>query len=172
MASVYERYYERQPSAVKVIVVAGLGLLGYSLYRTIKRNRDERDASQAAAAAASEIQALINAGIQPSYSDSEYSNFTHALVEAMNGCGTDEDSIFRVFQAMRNDIDIRKLIIAFGVQYYQPCAASSPISYAMWQLNDKSYGGDLATWLSYDLNSSDISAINNILSERGIDYQF
>jgi len=58
------------------------------------------------------------------------------------------------------------------VQYYRPCAASQPISYIRWQLDSSAFGGDLATWLSYDLSSSDIADINQILSERGTDFQF
>lgn len=172
MASVYERYYERQPGAVKVIVVAGLGLLGYSLYRSIKRNIDEKNARQAADAAGGELAQLAAAGVYPTYTESEFYNFVHTLAEAMNGCGTDESAIFDVFSKMRNAADVRKLVVSFDIQYYRPCAASDPISYGIYQFNDKAYGGDLATWLSYDLSSSDIARINSILSSKGIEYQF
>ena len=172
MASVYDKYYENQPSAVKVIVVAGLGLLGYSVYRTFKRDQDEKNASQAAAAAKSELQALAAQGIYPSYNDSQYEIYVNTLVQSMGGCGTDEGMIYQVFGSMRNAADIRKLIIAFGVQYYQPCVWTSPVSYAVWQVNDKAYGGDIATWLSYDLGDSEIAKVNSILRTNGIDLQF
>lgn len=168
----YEKYYERQPGAVKVIAVAGIALLGYSLYRTYKRKQDEKDASQAAQNAASELATLANQGITPSYTDSQYSSFVNVLVQAMTGCGTDEDQVYDVFRKMHNDADIRKLIIAFGVQYYEPCVWTSPVSYAIWQANDHAYGGDLATWLGYDLTTSEIGKINQILAGSGINYQF
>lgn len=172
MASVYDKYYERQPPAVKVIVVAGLGLLGYAVYRSIRRKQDEANALLAAQAANQELQQLQNQGVVATYGDSQFQVFADKLVQAMAGCGSDEDQIYQVFSAMRNEADIRKLIVIFGVRYYQPCAATSPISYAIWQFNDKAYGGDLSTWLSYDLSASEISYINSILRGRGINYQF
>lgn len=153
------------------LVVAGAGA-GFLIYNAIKKRADEKRASQAAQQASGETAALISQGIQPSYSDSQYSNFVHILTEAMNGCGTDEDSIYAIFDHMANEVDIRKLITAFGVQYYQPCAASQPLSYLRWQWDDQAYGGDLATWLGYDLSTDEISHINSILSSKGINYRF
>ena len=172
MASVYDKYYERQPPAVKIIVVAGLGLLGYSIYRSIKHNQDEKDAAKAAAAAAGELAQLAAQGIHPTYDDSQFYVFINSLVQAMTGCGTDESAIYQVFRQMRNEADIRRLIQLFGVQYYQPCVWTSPVSYSIWQVNDKAYGGDLATWLSYDLSDSEISNINNVLKGNGLTFQF
>lgn len=172
MASVYDKYYEQQPPAVKVIVVAGLGLLGYSIYRSIKHNQDEKNAAQAAAAATGELARLVSQGVLPSYDDSQFYVFVNTLVQAMTGCGTDETMVYQVFRQMQNEADIRKLIQSFGVQYYQPCVWTSPVSYAVWQVNDKAYGGDLATWLSYDLSQSEISNINSILKGNGLSFQF
>lgn len=172
MASVYDKYYEQQPPMVKIIVVAGLGLLGYSLYRSIKRARDLRDAQQSAQAAVTEIEMYAQQGYEASYTDSEYYGFVDALVQAMNGCGTDEEKILEVFRKMRNPVDIRRLIIAFGVQYYQPCSVTEFIEYLRWQVDRKAYGGDLATWLNFDLSASYIADINQILSARATDYQF
>lgn len=171
MSSAFDKF-NQQPPAVKVLVVAGAGLAGYAIYRAIKKNMDESKARKAAEAAGGEIVSYQNSGYQASYSDSQYYSFANALAEAMNGCGTDEDTILEIFRKMRNPIDIRKLIIAFGVQYYRPCAASQPISYLRWQFDSQAYGGDLATWLAYDLSAGYIEEINQILSERGTDFQF
>lgn len=172
MASVYDKYYERQPPAVKVIVAAGVGLLGYSIYQAVKRNKEEKDAAKAAAAAALELAALAAQGVYPSYGDSQFYVFVNTLVQSMTGCGTDESMIYQVFRQIRNEADIRRLIQLFGVQYYQPCVWTSPVSYTVWQVNDKAYGGDLATWLSYDLGQTEISNINSILKGNGLTFQF
>jgi hypothetical protein len=172
MASVYDKYYERQPTVVKVIVAAGLGLVGYSIYQSVKRAKEEKEALKAAEAASLELQALANQGIIPSYNDSQFQVYVNELVQAMTGCGTNEDSVYHVISAMQNEADVRKLIVAFGVRYYQPCSFESPISFAIWQLNDQAYGGDLATWLAYDLNAGEIDYINSILSGKGISYRF
>lgn len=172
MASVYEKYYERQPAAVKVIAVAGLALTGYLVYRANKKKQDLNQANQAGQLANSELATLSQQGVYPSYSDSQFQVFVDALVQAMTGCDTDEDSIYNVFRQLRNEADVRKLITQFGVQFYQPCAWSSPISYSIWQFDDQHYGGGLATWLGYDLSSDNISEINGILMSNGINYQF
>lgn len=172
MASAYDKYYERQPPAVKIIVVAGLGLLGYSIYRSIKRDQDERRALEAARAAATELAGLANQGVYPSYNDSQFYVFVDTLMQAMTGCGTDEAMIYQVFRQIKNEADIRRLIQLFGIQYYQPCVWTSWLSYTIWQFNDKAYGGDLGTWLSYDLSQSEINNINSILKGNGVSFQF
>jgi hypothetical protein len=172
MASVYEKYYERQPAAVKVIAVAGLALGGYLLYRANKKAADLKQANEAGTLANNELAVLAQQGVHPSYSDSQFQVFVDTLVQAMTGCGTDEDSIYSVFHQLRNEADIRKLIAQFGVQFYQPCVWTSPISYSIWQVDDQHYGGGLATWLGYDLSSDNISEINGILRSNGINYQF
>lgn len=172
MASLYDKYYERQPGAVKVIVVAGVGLLGYSLYRAWKKNQDEADANHAADQANAELQLLEQQGITPTLSLSEFENMSQTIVTAVDGCGTDEDAIFSVFNRLSNDADVRQLIKTFGIRYTQPCSITSPISYALWLANDKAFGGPLNIFLRYDLSDSDIATINSILRQRGIAYQF
>lgn len=172
MASVYDKYYEQQPSAVKVIVVAGLGLLGYSIYRSIKRKQEERDLLKAAQAANSELAQLANQGIHPSYTDSQFEQFCVKIDGAVAGCGTDEEAIYDVFRAMRNEADIRKLVSIFGVRYFTPCVYSDPVSYSIWLANHQAYPGDLASFLSTDLSTGDINEINSILRGNGIEYQF
>ena len=172
MASVYDKYYERQPSAVKVIVVAGLGLLGYSVYRHFKRQQEERELLRAAQSANSELAQLASQGITPSYSDSQFEAFCVKIDGAVAGCGTDEEAILSVFSAMKNEADVRKLVSTFGVRYYTPCAYSDPVSYSIWLVNHQAYPGDLASFLAADLDSSDIADINEVLRSNGIEYQF
>lgn len=171
MASVY-REFDRQPPIVKGVVVIGIGLLGWSIYNSIKKKQDEKDATQAAQQAKKELEVLKSQGAGPTYSESQFLNWSDRLVQAMTGCGTDEDTIFSIFNSMRNEADVRQLIVSFGLRYYQPCAATSPVSYAIWQFNDEAYGGELGTWLGYDLSDSDIANINAILHSKGIAYQF
>ncbi len=170
MASVYERYYERQPPAVKIIAAAGIALLGFSVYRSWRRNQDLKDANKAAELATAELQQLATQGIRPTLTDLQFENMSQAIVEAINGCGTDEDAIFGVFRQLNNSADIRKLIAVFGVRHYRPCAATDPVSYSIWLANDEAFGGTLVTLLHYDLSDSDIGEINSIMSGKGIDF--
>lgn len=172
MASVYEKYYERQPAAVKVIAVAGVALLGYTLYRKFKNEADIKEANQAANLAAGELAQLAQQGVRPTLSLSQFENFSQTIVTAIDGCGTDEDAIYNVFEQLNNDADIRQLIMTFGVRYTQPCAATAPISYSIWLVNDKAFGGPLGAFLRYDLSDTEIGHVNSILRGRGINYQF
>lgn len=171
MASAYNEF-NRQPPVVKGVVVVGLGLIGWGIYRAIKKEKDRKEATQAAAQAQAELDQMAAQGVRPSYPVSQYLTYADRLVQAMNGCGTNEDLVYSVFNAMKNDADVLQLIASFGLRYYTPCALSDPVSYAIWQFNDKAYGGELATWLSYDLSDSEIGNINSILQAKGIHYQF
>lgn len=165
-------FYAKYKTTINVAVAVGAVFVGYSVYQNNKKKAEEAKANAAGQLANSELAALAAQGIVPTYTDSQFMVFVDSLVQAMTGCGTDEDMIYNVFRQMKNDADIRKLIALFGVQYYQPCAWTSPISYAIWQVNDQAYGGGLSTWLSYDLSASAIEDINSILKGKHINYQF
>lgn len=171
MASVYAKF-DKQPPVVKGVVVVGAGLLAWGIYKAVKKEKDRKEATQAAAQAAAELQELLSQGVKPSYPISQFLTYADRLVQAMGGCGTDEQTVYSIFAAMQNDADVLQLITSFGLRYYTPCAVSDPVSYAIWQFNDHAYGGELATWLSYDLSDSEVHKINTILQGKGIKFQF
>ncbi len=72
------------------------------------------------------------------------------LHKAMSGAGTDEDAIYAVFQNQQTRSDVLSLISAFG-------------------LRD---GETLGEWLSSDLSASELRKVNQILEDKGINYQF
>ncbi len=168
--------YRQAPPLAKNILVAGSALLvvggGWLLYRSVKKAQEIKDANKAGQAAANDLENLRRRGIYPTYNDTTLENFAAGLVQAMNGCGTDEEMIYEIFDALRNDADLLRLEMLFGVRFYEPCAASSPLSYLVWQFDDKAYGGDLPTWLSYDLGAGEIANINSILAGNGLTIQF
>lgn len=176
MANKVKNFYSELPPWGKgVIAVGGVALVLYIVYngyRRVKGASDVREAGQVADAAKKEILALQSKGIRPSYSATQYESFALKLAEAMNGCGTTEESIMQVFGAMKNKADVLSLISSFGVRFYQPCAATQPISYARYLFDDKLFGGNLQTWLEYDLSSGNIKKINALLSQKNIDFQF
>lgn len=174
--SFYEKYYKDQPGWAKgvtnVVVVGGVAFALYRWYQSDKKRKDLAAANAAAQLAATELEKLIAQGTYPSYYDSQYENLSQQLVEAMNGCGTDEQKVYNVFRQLQNDADMLKLLVQFGVRFYTPCASSQPISYALWLWDSQRFGGPISTWLGYDLTSGEISKINAILRDRGINYQF
>jgi len=176
MANKVTEYYNGLPSwskgVVAVIGIAAVALVGYSIYAGSKRRRDLKEASKASEEAKKEVEDLKREGIVASYTPSQYEVFSQKLVQAMDSCGTSEESVYSVFRSMKNKADVLSLISAFGVRYYQPCPTTNPVSYSKWLFNDKAYGGGLATWLEYDLTASEIKKINDILAGNRIQYNF
>jgi hypothetical protein len=168
-------YSELPPWGKGAIAVGGVVIVGFIIYTTYSRVRRRsalKEANVISDKAKQEITALQSKGIRPSYTPSQYESYSISLAEAMNGCGTTEETVFSVFNGMKNKADVLSLINAFGVRSYRPCAASQPISYTRWLFDNDAFGGTLPTWLEYDLSASDKEKINEILSSKKIDFQF
>ncbi len=160
----------------KAILVIGTGaivtIVGFKIYNGIKSKKEEKDANKAGEIANSELGDLSKQGVDPTMSDSQFEGMAQSLVQAMNGCGTDEAMIYSVFSKIKNEADVRKMIAVFGVRYYEPCPLEAPASYTKYLFDDKAFGGGLPTWLSYDLSDTEIAKINAILKTNGLTYQF
>lgn len=168
--------YSGLPSWARGVVAVGgmvvVGFIVYNAYRKMAKKKSLEEDMAYSKNAKAEIVILQSKGVKPSYSGTQYESFVLKLVEAMNGCGTTTDSVNSVFDAMKNKADVLKLIEVFGVRYYRPCPATDPLSYARYMYDEKSFGGNLQTWLEYDLTASEIRHINEILSAKQIDFKF
>ena len=168
--------YNNLPDWAKGAVAVGglliVGIFGYKIYQDVKRKRDLKEANQAADEADKELSKLSIQGVKPTISISQATTLAQSLVQAMNGCGTDEKKMYGVFDQLKNDADVYLLIKQFGVRYYTPCAATNPVSYAKYLYNDKSFGGDIGTWMGYDLTGAEIQKINSILAKKKILFRF
>lgn len=90
-----------------------------------------------------------------SYPDSNYVLLANKLFTAMYGYGTDEEAIYSVFRLMKNDLDVAKLIKAFGVRK----------SESSWAMPFNMAGeGDLAEWLGAELDKDEIKIVNGIFA--------
>jgi hypothetical protein len=171
-----KNYFENLPSwsrgVISVVGVGAIVYIAYQVYANIKTKKDIAKSLEAQKLAEIELQDLKRKGIVPTKTNAQFEVFSAKIIEAVNGCGTDEEAIYTVFNNMNNKADVLSLISSFGVRYYRPCAATQPISYGRFVLNDKSFGGDLSTILQYDLDSTEIAKINNILQSKKIDFTF
>lgn len=127
-------------------IIAGAGI--YLTSRLIKK------ASKGALVVKTQtdIVKLENSGQKQTYLDSQYNSYADALYTAMNGMGTNFDAIMRVFGAMKNDLDVAKLISAFGTK--------------------EDY--NLTEWLADDLSDwlGEPDKLNKLLASKGITYRF
>jgi hypothetical protein len=156
-------------------IVGGIGILFYIGYTAIRRVRNvaqlQKDLEESDTAE-KELKDLKNKGVNPTLNNSQIQSIIASLVQAMSGCGSDEDMVYEAMRKLNNDADVLLLINRWGIQYYQPCPVTDPISYSMYLANPRRFGGALSNWLSNDLTSSEIKKINNILSQKGIKFKF
>jgi len=169
-------YYKELPDWAKGVVVIGvLGVSYIFISRTIARirkNKDIKDAGKEADYANQDLIDLANRGIYPTLDRTQMEILIKSLEESMNGCSYSQSKIENAFKKLNNEADLKLLIRDFAVRFYQPCAISSPISYTIYLTDNKHFGGSLATWLNYDLDSSDINSINKILANKNINFKF
>lgn len=127
-------------------IIAGAGI--YLASRLIKK------ASKGALVVKTQtdIFKLENSGQKQTYLDSQYNSYADVLYTAMDGLGTNFDAIMRVFGAMKNDLDVAKLISAFGIK--------------------EDY--NLTEWLADDLSDwfGEPEKLNKLLASKGITYRF
>jgi len=99
-----------------------------------------------------ELNEEIAGGGNLSYTQSQFVSFANKLYDSMKGLGTDRDTIRYVFNCMQTKADVLKLVQVFGVRD----------------------GETLSQWLKGDSwwFKNIIKEINQILSKKGIDYQF
>lgn len=136
---------------VKYGLIAGGLYVGYKLIQFFVGS------ANSIAAATNEVKTLTAKGVKPTYPDSNYTQWASSIVSAgFNTLGTNEQAIYAVFKKMMNDLDVAKLIVAFGNQRVEFSFQTVP----------------LGAWLSSELDSSEMAVINKILSDKKIKYQF
>lgn len=80
----------------------------------------------------------------------EFGNLAKRLYRAMKGRGTDEDAIWDVYERLSTRSDVLQLNKTFGI------------------MEDET----LAEWLYDDLEADEILHLNQILANKGINYQY
>jgi hypothetical protein len=130
-----------------------LGIGGYALYKlgaAIAKKLTLSNANK-------DIIDAQKAGQVASYPSGTYSQLADKIYSAvMYTWGTDEQAIYDVFNQMKNNLDVALLIKAFGKR----------------RVEFSTLDQELGAHLSNDLDSSEITKINNILSSKGINYKF
>lgn len=122
-------------------------------------NPNEAQSAATVATVNTAIKQQTDSGEKPSYTDQQFSIYADGLAQAMQGVGTDEQSIFGIMNHMNSDLDILKLVSAFGLRDYTFMVTDQG------KLN-------LGEWLHQELSTSDLQQVNQILFDQGISYQF
>jgi len=138
----------------KYVRYAIYGAVGYGAYKLFTALFSKNTTLEKAAADEKKFKAQ---GIKQSYPDGQYNVFADSLESAfIYWAGTDEDTIFSIMDKMKNNLDVSKLIQAFGTRRQE------------FTLMNYSLGA----FITDELSSADISKINQMFANKGITYRF
>jgi hypothetical protein len=164
------QYYTELPTWAKGVVVVGgtlvVVLVGARVYRGLFPTESQRKNKELSKNVDSEINSLSRNGLKPSFSDSNYNTFANTIYNSMRfAVGDDYGTVESTMKKMKNDLDVAKLIKAFGQR--QNYAFAIPIGNPM----------DLFTFIQDELGKEwgftnvRIRRINEDYKKKGIKYQ-
>jgi len=109
--------------------------------------------------------AELNLGLSgvPTLSPAQVETLASSIEQAANDCGTDEDAIYRAFDALGNRADLLLLIKTYAVRVYHACFDGDWFS---------DTPRNLAETLTSELSSSAMGEVQNILQSKGINFSF
>jgi hypothetical protein len=154
---------QKNPRLVrKAILFTALGVTSYFAIRGIVKlltpdaNREQGKATE------NELDQLnTNANTRQTLTQSQVLALANKLFQAMDGYGTDENSILSAFYSLRNNADFLALIAAFGTR---------EISSGSWN-PEANFNGTLTAALANELDIDYIIKLNNILKAKKIIYR-
>lgn len=92
-----------------------------------------------------------------SYSLADFESFANQLYQAMNGSGTDENTIYTVLGNLKNKSDYYQLVKSFDVRQNEGTFSSN-------------FSGTLSEWLTFELDSAELNKVREILSNIKITF--
>ena len=139
---------------ILILIVLLIVWLVYKFYKQVgfksaDERKEEKDYRK-------DLDMLAKQGQTPTFTRTQYKGFADTIEGENKSWDTDEEKIYGIFRNMKNDMDIILLSEAFGKRRPQ------------FETTER----DLNAFLNADLNSSEITKVNQILSSKGIKYRF
>jgi hypothetical protein len=168
-SKVYQ-YYTELPQWAKGAVVVGAGLVlflvGKRVYKAVFPSDEERRNKQLEQDINDDIRQNQQNGIKPSFSDSQYVLFANTIHNGMRYCvGDDYGTVEVTMKKMLNDMDVAKLVKAFGKRK-DYCFGLPTGEFDLFTYVQKELGNDYAGLSNYRVKN-----INADWSKKGIKYQ-
>lgn len=167
---VYQYYKDLPPWAKGVVVVGGVlvvYLVGSRVYRAVFPTETEKKNRELEKNIDNEISKLQRNGVKASFSDSNYNTFANTIYNSMRyAVGDDYGTVVLTLKKMNNDLDVAKLVKAFGVKqdYFFGIPTGDKMdlfTYLQKELGNE-YGG---------LTNYRVTNINADWKKKGITYQ-
>ena len=149
---------------IAVATVGVTGMIGFTIYNKVKRYMSAGSERHALSAVDKRIAEAKKAGVPPpTLTPVQISAFVEQLKVGFGGLMGDAQTIYNVFDKMKNEADVLLLMKAYGTQtiFY-------PIG---------SFSGTLSATMSHDMDASSmfrksLADINENLSKKGITITF
>ena len=167
---VYQYYKDLPPWAKGVVVVGGVlvvYLVGSRVYRAVFPTEAQRKNRELEKNIDSEISKLQGNGKKASFSDSNYNTFANTIYNSMRyAVGDDYGTVELTLKRMQNDLDVAKLIKAFGVKqdYFFGLPAGDKMD--LFTYIQKELGNEYGGFTNYRVKN-----INEDWKKKGISYQ-
>lgn len=119
MANKAYQYYTELPAWAKGVVVVGGGLVAFlvlrRVYKAVFPSQEQKRNRQLVQDISNEIKDLEFKGQKPTFVDSQYQTFANTIFNGIRYCiGDDYGVVEDTLKKMKNDIDVAKLVSAFG----------------------------------------------------------
>lgn len=168
------KYYNGLPSWARGVVVVGGLVVGYiavnAIIKKVTQNKKDAAALQEINTASGDLNAVISSGTKPTLNNSQLEAMSSAIIEASNGCGTDNNMIYATFSKIKNDADILSFIKVFGLRKKTRCPFTSDTMENFWSSNTMPMS--LSAMINSELDTTEIQKINDGFLAKGMKYQF
>jgi hypothetical protein len=167
---VYQYYKDLPPWAKGVVVVGGavvVYLVGSRVYRAVFPTETQRKNRELEKNIDSEISKMQGNGKKASFSDSNYNTFANTIYNSMRfAVGDDYGTVESTLKRMKNDLDVAKLIKAFGLKqdYFFGLPAGDKMD--LFTFVQKELGNEYGGLTNYR-----VKKIYEDWSKKGITYQ-
>ena len=170
MANKVYSYYKELPDWAKGVVVVGGGLVAFLVIRKVFKvvfpSEKQRRNQQLTQNVNTEIRNLEFQGQKPSYSESQYLTFANTIFNGIRYCwGDDYGTVEETMKRMKNDLDVAKLIKAFGRRrracFGIPTGGEDDLFTSIQAELGQDFGG---------LTNYRVDRINNDWKKKGITY--
>jgi hypothetical protein len=180
----FEVYTELPSWAKGIVVVGGLAvtyIVGSTIYKKITSAQQNILSQNQLNQVGVDLQNNLNNGVQATFNSTQYNNFADAIASAFSGCdysspiipldpnfpviGGYSDSgatIYNILYQFNNDVDFLALQKAFGVRTITKG----------WLCGGDYNNVSLVAAVQKQLNSKEISGLNNLLASRKISLRF
>ena len=139
--------------------IAVLLVAVFVVYKLIKKVTTPTPPPPSPQPAGDDLQKLEQSGVKTSFPNSQYSAWSEKLQYALNYLNTDETAVYSIFNTLKNQADLLKLIQTFGsrkIEMFPFVFQTSTLSEA----------------IQSQMDEDEITKLNGILAKKGINFNF